>query len=97
MCQLLQLLEIADCKISSGSKPEFFVRVNNPYAIERIVNNSSYTSKTVELVADKHKESYELMGHFFEKLTSDTERWDFIERYFLGRLEVDDYDDTRNS
>lgn len=97
MCQLLQLLEIADCKISSGSKPEFFVRVNNPYAIERIVNNSSYTSKTVELVADKHKESYELMGHFFEKLTSDTERWDFIERYFLGRLEVDDYDDTHNS
>lgn len=85
--QMIELLEAADCKILSGSNPEFFVRVNNPYAVERIVSNASYVSRTVALVGKKHKESYELMGHFFENLTSDEERWDFIERYFLGQLE----------
>ena len=81
--QIIELIEAAECKISSGSHPEFFVRVNNPYAIERINNNQSYVSRTVSLVGEKHKESYELMGYFFEKLNTDDERWDFIEKYFL--------------
>jgi len=85
--QIIELLEAAECKISSGSNPEFFVRVNNPYSIEKIVNNSSYASRTVKLVGDKHRESYELMGYFFEKLNSDQERWNFIEKYFLGQLD----------
>ncbi|HSX07117.1 MAG TPA: DEAD/DEAH box helicase [Candidatus Saccharimonadia bacterium] len=84
--QLMELLEVAECKISSGSNPEFFVRVNNPYAIEKIISNPSYVSRTVALVGEKHKESYELMGYFFEKLNTDDERWGFIERYFLGQL-----------
>lgn len=84
--QIIELLEAAECKISSGSHPEFFVRVNNPYAIERINSNQSYVSRTVSLVGEKHKESYELMGYFFEKLNTDDERWDFIEKYFLGQL-----------
>lgn len=84
--QVMELLEAAECKISSGTNPEFFVRVNNPDAIERIINNPSYISRTVTLVGDKHKESYELMGYFFENLNTDEERWDFIEKYFLGQL-----------
>jgi hypothetical protein len=84
--QLLELLEIAECKISSGSNPEFFVRVNNPYAIEKIINDASYVSRTVALVGEKHRASYELMGYFFEELKTDKERWDFIEKYFLGQL-----------
>lgn len=87
MGQLMELLEAADCKISSGSNPEFFIRVNNPYAIERIVNNPTYVSKTVALVGKKYRESYELMGYFFDGLHTDTERWDFIEKYFLGQLD----------
>lgn len=91
MGQIMELLEAADCKISSGSNPEFFVRVNNPYAIERIINNPAYVSQTVALVGKKHRESYELMGHFFENLHTDTERWDFIEKYFLGQLDESSY------
>lgn len=71
----------------SGTNPEFFIRVNNPYAIERIINNSNYVSRTVALVGQKHKESCGFMSYFFTKLSTDTERWDFIERYFLGQVE----------
>ena len=87
MGQIMELLEAADCKILSGSNPEFFVRVNNPYAIERIITNPTYVSQTVALVGKKHRESYELMGYFFDSLHTDAERWDFIEKYFLGQLD----------
>lgn len=87
MAQIIELLESADCKILSGSDPEFFVRVNNPYAIEHIITNPSYVSRTVSLVSKKHKESCELMGYFFENIITDDDRWDFIEKYFLGQLD----------
>ena len=85
--QVLQILELAIVDISSGSSPEFFIRVNSPSAIERIVNNSNYVSKTVVLVGQKHKESVSLMEKFFTELNTDEERWNFIESYFLGKIE----------
>lgn len=87
ICQLLELLGAAECDMLSGTNPEFFIRVNNPYAIERIINNPNYVSRTVALVGQKHKESCGFMNYFFTKLSTDTERWDFIERYFLGQVE----------
>ena len=88
LAQLLEILELADVKISAGNNPEFFIRVNSPSAIEKIVRNKSYTSKTVSLVDYKHKESCRLMEKFFTELISDEDRWNFIEQYFLGKTEV---------
>lgn len=85
--QFLESLELVDTKISEGSKPEFFVRVNSPYAIERIIKDDRYRSKTLRLVNEKHEESCDLMTYFFTKLHNDSERWDFIEKYFLGKLD----------
>jgi len=85
--QFLESLELLEAKISEGSKPEFFVRVNSPYAIERILNNDYYRSETLRLVNEKHQESCDLMTYFFTKLKSDNERWNFIEKYFLGKLD----------
>ena len=88
LAQLLEILELADVKISAGNNPEFFIRINNPSAIEKIVRNKSYKSKTVSLVDYKHKESCRLMEKFFTELTSDEDRWNFIEQYFLGRTKI---------
>src|SRR5690606_18438201 len=71
VAQLIELLELADVKISSGQNPEFFIRVNNPGAIERIINNKSYVSRTVIAVGKRHKESAQLMEYFFTSLESD--------------------------
>lgn len=92
LAQLLEILELADVEISAGNNPEFFIRVNSPSAIERIVRNKSYTSKTVSLVDYKHKESCRLMERFFTELTSNEDRWNFIEQYFLGKTEVNSAD-----
>ncbi len=88
IAQLLELLDVADCDMLSGTNPEFFIRVNNPYAIEKIINNAGYVSRTVALVGMKHKESCGLMSHFFTNLKSDGDRWDFIEQYFLGQIDL---------
>lgn len=85
--QFLESLELVDTKISEGSNPEFFVRVNSPYAIEKVLDNERYRSRTLRLVHEKHEESCDLMTYFFTKLKSDEERWDFIEMYFLGKLD----------
>lgn len=85
--QFLESLELVDSKISEGSNPEFFVRVNSPYAIEKILDDDRYRSKTLRLVNEKHEESCNLMTYFFTQLNSDEERWKFIENYFLGRLD----------
>lgn len=85
--QLLEILGAAECDMLSGTNPEFFIRVNNPYAIEKIINNPNYVSRTVSLVGQKHKESCQYMQYFFTELSNDTDRWDFIEKYFLGQIE----------
>ena len=86
IAQLLEILELSDVKISNGNNPEFFIRVNSPSAIENIIRNKTYKSRTVSLVEKKHKESCALMENFFAKLSTDKERWDFIEQFFLGKL-----------
>lgn len=86
IAQLLEILEIADVKISNGNNPEFFIRVNSPSVIENIVRNKNYRSKTVSLVNKKHKESCQLMEKFFTQLSNDKDRWEFIEKFFLGKL-----------
>lgn len=86
--QLLEILELAEVNIISGDNPEFFIRVNNPQAIEEIISNKFYKSKTIQLVNKKHKDSTKIMEYFFTILETDSERWDFIEKYFLGQLDV---------
>ena len=87
VAQLIELLEIADVQISTGSSPEFFIRVNSPYAIERIIKNPRYVSRTVATVGVLHKESVYFMEYFFTKLHNDATRWQFIENYFLGMID----------
>lgn len=90
IAQLIEILELADVKMSSGQNPEFFIRVNNPGAIERIINSRSYMSRTVRMVGERHKESAKLMEYFFTQLKDDEERWNFIEEYFLGLLDINE-------
>lgn len=90
--QLIEMLELAKCTTTTGENPEFFVRVNNAYAIEKIINNPDYVSRTVASVARKHKEACILMQHFFADLLADDARWDFIEKYFLGKISRSEID-----
>ena len=85
--QIIEMLELARCSTTAGEKPEFFIRVNNAHAIEKVLNNANYVSRSVANVGKKHSESCVLMQHFFTDIATDTARWDFIERFFLGKID----------
>lgn len=87
--QLLELFELAKCKILAGNDAEIFIRINNDQAIDRILHNPYYHSYTVKSVKKKHEDSCRLMQYFFTELEGDKERWDFIEKYFLGQIDAD--------
>ena len=84
--QILELFELIDYTFSAGDKPEYFVRINSENALKRISENSSYSSDTLATIFEMHKESVCYMKYFFTALRSDEERWEFIEKYFLGQI-----------
>lgn len=84
--QILELFELIDYTFSAGDKPEYFVRINSENALKKISENSSYSSDTLAAIFEMHKESVCYMKYFFTQLKSDKERWEFIEKYFLGQV-----------
>ena len=87
LAQLLELLGYAETQIMSGDRPQFFIRVNSPYAIEKIINNENYYSHMVRAVGERHKRAGAIMQRFFTTMPTSEEKWDFIEKYFLGKID----------
>lgn len=85
--QMMELLDLITYIFESGNKPEFFVRVNSENTILKVINNENYQSKTLATIGNLHYDSVRYMKYFFERLRSDEDRWNFIEDYFLGKVE----------
>ncbi|MDI6453691.1 hypothetical protein, partial [Peloplasma aerotolerans] len=83
MAQIFELLGISKYSIKSGDRPEFFMRVNSVDVLERMTSQN-YQSGTVDNINQLHNNSIRIMQYFFTRLNTDYERWNLIERYFLG-------------
>lgn len=88
IAQMLETFGLATYEVTSGDTPEYFIRINSISAIDRILENEHYESEMVRLVRLRHEESKEMMTTFFYDLTTDKERWDYIEKYFSGMLDT---------
>jgi len=80
----LEMLELATFEIKGGENPMVFVRLNDPNRIERDSNNSKYTNSLLTKTLERHYLSNQIFDHFFLRSFSNSERWDFIEDFFLG-------------
>ena len=49
-----------------------------------VLGNMFYSNSYVTRAQQKHNRDIEVLNRFFRDLTSDQERWDYIEDYFLG-------------
>lgn len=85
--QIMELFDLISYTFTAGEKPEYFVRVNSASELEKIVNNPGYHSATLRDITQMHYDSINYMTYFFKCLKTNSERWDFIEDYFLGRVE----------
>jgi len=83
--KLLSIFDYITYEIAGGEEPEIFIRLNDPRKIENIVLlNARYSNNYVNKATQKHDRDVKVLLRFFNKLSSDHERWDYIENYFLG-------------
>lgn len=85
LLKLLSLFGYVTYNVSGGSAPEIFIRFNSPEKIQEIVSGA-VNYRNDYLIKQKHhtERDAKLLKHFFETDYSDDERWDLVERYFLG-------------
>ena len=59
--------------------------MNAPDKIKNIVEDRViYKNKYVERAREKHYRNVKIIDYFFRHFTNDTDRWNYIEKYFLG-------------
>lgn len=83
--KLLSIFGYITYEIVGGEEPEIFIRLNDPNKVKGIVFGSiHYSNNYVTRAKQKHDRDVNILTRFFTELSSDTERWDYIEDYFLG-------------
>lgn len=84
----LEMLDLGTFEIKGGENPMIFIRINDPQRIERDSNNPNYTNTLLSKTLQRHYLSNQIFDHFFLRSFTNSERWNFIEEFFLG-LDVD--------
>lgn len=87
VCECLNSLGIADYQRVGGDDPCVFVRINNPFYLNRLAHINDYENDILKSIYDKYEYSEKVFTYFFTTPMSDKQRWDFIEAYFLGASE----------
>ena len=86
--QWMEIEDLGSYNASGGEKPMIFIRLNDPKKLEKD-STGYYKNDLLERTRDKHGVSTTIFDHFFQNSFDDTQRWDFVEDFFLG-TEVDD-------
>lgn len=95
--QILELFDLVTYSLQNGERPEFFIRINSEKAIQKVLDKKDYHSQTLDTVRDMHYSSVDFMTYFFEKLSDNESRWNFIEDYFLGVNLYEKYNIEKNN
>lgn len=82
--ELLNSLGLADYQRIGGEMPSIFVRINNPNYLGDIVKFNNYENAILQKIYEKYEYSEKVFTYFFRTNMTTSERWDFIENYFLG-------------
>ena len=81
---LLEILEIGTYECRGGNKPMIFIRINEPSRISRDAKDNNYENSLLSTIEKRYRSSSEIFDHFFLHSFENSERWDFIEDFFLG-------------
>ena len=87
LSEFLSSLGIADYQKVGGDQPVIFIRINNPYYLNMLIRSKKYENSILNSIYEKYQFSERVFTYFFTTPMTDTQRWDFIEAYFLGASE----------
>ena len=86
VANLIQALELGTFEVTGGNTPKIFIRINEPAKLEALVKGNKYSNSFLSSIEKAGKKADSVLEDFFTKKRSNEERWDFIERYFLGKI-----------
>lgn len=86
VANLIQALELGTFEVIGGSTPKIFIRINEPAKLESLVKSNKYSNSVLSSIEKSGKKADKILEDFFTRELTNTERWDFIEMYFLGRI-----------
>ena len=87
LLNLLSMLGSVAFSVEGGASPCVEIRFLKPKALEQIAGNESYHNQLLAEEELHFQQQIDLYNRFFgNQHLTDTERWDFIEAYFTGRL-----------
>ena len=93
--KLFSIFNYISYEVQGGENPEIFIRLNDPAKVRRIVMGEiKYSNSYVTKAKHKHERDVKVLRRFFTELNTDEERWNYIERYFLGEDVLIDYSIT---
>ena len=83
--KLLSVFDYITYEVAGGEEPEIFIRLNDPNKVRNIVlGNAFYSNNYVTKAKQKHERDVAVLQKFFNDLSQDQERWNYIEDHFLG-------------
>lgn len=83
--KLLSMFDYITYEVVGGEEPEIFIRLNDAEKVRRIVMKEiKYSNSYVTKARQKHERDVKILVKFFNSLTSNEDRWNYIEQYFLG-------------
>ncbi|MGN0309942.1 MAG: DEAD/DEAH box helicase [Bacteroides sp.] len=87
LLNLLSMLGSVAFSVEGGASPCVEIRFLKPQVLEQLAQEGSYRNQVLEEEEQHFLQQIDLYNRFFgnQQLT-DTERWNFIEAYFTGRL-----------
>lgn len=90
LAYLLEAFSIAGYEVRGGESPEIFIRINDPYRFATLASSDKrYSNSVLQDIKERQQRSFKILSHFFVDLIDDKERWDFIESYFLGKIDIE--------
>ncbi|HHY81852.1 MAG TPA: ATP-dependent DNA helicase RecQ [Clostridiales bacterium] len=82
---ILETLDILVFKALGGKNSQIYIYVNQTKTMREILDKPwRYKNRLLELVAERHRISVEMLTYIFESNFSNDEIWNLIEDYFLG-------------
>jgi len=81
---LLEAFKLGNYELIGGQLPQIFIRINDPFKLKMLTQNDSYSNEILKDVDNRYKRGVKIMEKFFTDRMENTERWNFIESYFMG-------------
>ena len=84
---ILEAMDVLTFKMSGGDSSQIYVHINQIKNLKYILNERNrYENRILKTVAERHKISVKMLTYIYEGNFNNTEIWNLLESYFLGKI-----------